>query len=426
MVSWLKFFTFCFVFLVRHAFFCCAVSPHDYIPILQDEEVQSTEMLLRKYFHLGFPYMEILAFLSKFHGIVLSLRQIKRLLRAMGLSRRRESNSVLEIAEAVEIELKGSASSIGYRAMHRRLQMEHGLVTTRETVRKVLKIVDLEGVERRLRHRLKRRQYKVKGPNYIWHIDGYDKLKPFGFCIHGAIDGYGRRILWLDVGPSNNDPRIIAQYFLNYVRQIHGAPRIVRADCGTENVHVAAMQRFFRSSADDSFAGDNSFMYGKSTSNQRIEAWWSQLRKCNADWWIKYFKDLRDSGIYCDADMIHEQCLKFCYMKIVQDELYEVVKHWNTHSIRPSLNMESPSGRPDTSYFLPEVNATYDYVTRVDDADIEVAEELCCLQNPLNGCEPEFNELATIIMEENGLNMPTSFEEAELLYLELLHHIRNI
>ena len=21
-------------------------------------------------------------------------------------------------------------------------------------------------------------------------MDGYDKLKPYGFCVHGAIDGY--------------------------------------------------------------------------------------------------------------------------------------------------------------------------------------------------------------------------------------------
>ena len=28
-----------------------------------------------------------------------------------------------------------------------------------------------------------------KGPNYIWHIDGYDKLSPFGLTIHGCIDG---------------------------------------------------------------------------------------------------------------------------------------------------------------------------------------------------------------------------------------------
>ena len=29
----------------------------------------------------------------------------------------------------------------------------------------------------------------VQGPNYLWHVDGYDKLKPYGFCIHGCIDG---------------------------------------------------------------------------------------------------------------------------------------------------------------------------------------------------------------------------------------------
>jgi len=23
----------------------------------------------------------------------------------------------------------------------------------------------------------------------MWHIDGYDKLKPYGFPIHGCIDG---------------------------------------------------------------------------------------------------------------------------------------------------------------------------------------------------------------------------------------------
>ena len=28
-----------------------------------------------------------------------------------------------------------------------------------------------------------------KGPNFCWHLDGYDKLSPFGFHIHGCIDG---------------------------------------------------------------------------------------------------------------------------------------------------------------------------------------------------------------------------------------------
>jgi len=36
----------------------------------------------------------------------------------------------------------------------------------------------------------------------------------------------------------------------------------------------------------DDFAGDKSFMYGKSTANQRIEAWWGRLRQGCAEWWI--------------------------------------------------------------------------------------------------------------------------------------------
>ena len=404
---------------------CSAVSPYEYIPAIGDD-VQPRESLIRRYFCLGFTYLEILVFLSKYHGIELSLRQLKRLLRRMRLYRRIESSPIPEVSQAVERELNGSGCSLGYRAMHQRLQIEHGLVASRETVRQILKILDPDGVERRKRHRLQRRQYRVKGPNYMWHIDGYDKLKPFGFCVHGAICGYSRRILWLEVGPSNNNPRIIARYFVNYVKQIRGTPRIIRADFGNENVFDAAMQRFFRSSSEDSFAGDKSFMYGKSTSNQRIEAWWSQLRKSNANWWIEYFKDLRDTGLFCDVNYIQQQCLKFCFMNIIQNELHRVVKHWNTHSIRPSTNTESPSGRPDILYFLPEVTNTRDYVTVVNNADIEVAEETCCLQNPVNGCEPEFNELAYIIMEERGLSMPTTVEEAQSLYLDLLENINDI
>ena len=98
--------------------------------------------------------------------------------------------------------------------MHQRLRNCHGLVVSQENVRQALRILDPDGVDAHSRHSLKRRTYVSKGPNFVWHIDGYDKLKPFGFCIHGAIDGYTRRILWLEVGPSNNDPVIISTYYL--------------------------------------------------------------------------------------------------------------------------------------------------------------------------------------------------------------------
>jgi hypothetical protein len=47
----------------------------------------------------------------------------------------------------------------------------------------IMRIVDPNGVERRKRRRLIRRKYCAPGPNFIWHVDGYDKLKPFGFAV---------------------------------------------------------------------------------------------------------------------------------------------------------------------------------------------------------------------------------------------------
>lgn len=52
---------------------------------------------------------------------------------------------------------------------------------------------------------------------------------------------------------------------------------IVRADCGTENVVIAGLQRFFRSQATDDFSGNKSFLYGKSSANQLLEDCFSSI-----------------------------------------------------------------------------------------------------------------------------------------------------
>ena len=131
----------------------------------------------------------------------------------------------------------------------------------------------------------------------------------------------------------------------------------MRADYGTENVKVAGIQRFLRRDGNDSFAGINGFMYGKSESNQRIEAWWGQPRKNSTDWWINYLKDLRDRSLYSDSDILPVGCLKFCYMPVIRAELQRAAMHWNVHRLRPSTNPDSPPGRPDSPFFLPSLSS---------------------------------------------------------------------
>jgi len=77
---------------------------------------------------------------------------------------------------------------------------------------------------------ISRRNYFACGPNFIWHLDGYDKLKPFGLCISAAIDQFLRKIIWLNVYKTNNDPRIIAGYFIEAVQEVCGCPRVVHGD----------------------------------------------------------------------------------------------------------------------------------------------------------------------------------------------------
>jgi len=35
--------------------------------------------------------------------------------------------------------------------------------------------------------------------------------------------------LWLEASVTNNDPSVIAEYYCDYIKQVSGAPRIVRA-----------------------------------------------------------------------------------------------------------------------------------------------------------------------------------------------------
>ena len=72
----------------------------------------------------------------------------------LGCTRRQNLSDLEEVLEALEAELRGSRSLLGYRAMHQRLVNQHRLTTTREVVCHALRIFDPEGVELRSRQRL--------------------------------------------------------------------------------------------------------------------------------------------------------------------------------------------------------------------------------------------------------------------------------
>ena len=74
-----------------------------------------------------------------------------------------------------------------------------GFCLSRSLMQRILKDIDPEKMDSQRRHRLRRSIYRNPGPNYVWHIDGNDKLRLFDFAIGGVIDDYSKKILWLRV-----------------------------------------------------------------------------------------------------------------------------------------------------------------------------------------------------------------------------------
>ena len=57
------------------------------------------------------------------------------------------------------------------------------LQVKRDTVYNLMQLLDPDCLVNRYAHRLRRREYVSPGPNFIWHLDGYDKLKPYRFAV---------------------------------------------------------------------------------------------------------------------------------------------------------------------------------------------------------------------------------------------------
>eukprot|EP00111_Clytia_hemisphaerica_P004806 TCONS_00013816-protein len=174
------------------------------------EQLSGEKEIIEYYFHRGFVYESILLFLNVNHGIQMSLRTLKRRLGEYGLKKKDVNVNEGQIRTIIEREIEGPSSQLGYRGMWNKLRTSYSLTVPRDTVMRILKDVDPDGTEERRKRRLIRRVYRSQGPNWAWHIDGYDKLKPYGLPIHGCIDGFSRKILWLKVCKSNNNPVIPA------------------------------------------------------------------------------------------------------------------------------------------------------------------------------------------------------------------------
>ena len=150
---------------------------------------ENERVLLESLFFKGYEYQEIIYMLRKHHNITISLSSLKRKLKQYRLHRNKVEFDPQVLRNAIVDIIDSPGSSVGYRSVWHALQQK-GIRVPRSKVEEIVRELDPDGVEVRKTHRLRRREYTCPGPNKVWHADGYDKIKPFGFPIHDCINGY--------------------------------------------------------------------------------------------------------------------------------------------------------------------------------------------------------------------------------------------
>ena len=293
----------------------------------------------------------------------MNVRTLKRKLHHYGLRRRNQGHSEHTVREIIKREIECPSSLLGYRGMWNKLRTSNNVTVPRDMVMRILRELDPDASALRKARKLQRRSYVSPGPNATWHVDGYDKLKPYGLPIHGCVDGFSRRIMWLEVCKSNNDPVIPAGFFLHAVEENGMRPMLVQTDCGTENGILAGLQCLL--------AGEvAAHRYSSSHANQRVENWWSHCKRGFTAWVRDFFKALVAEGKLSLGNHLQMECVWFVFSDFLQLELEKVKHEWNMHYIRRSRH-DAVSGIPDELYYLPHTRGFEDCGSEVSADDID-------------------------------------------------------
>ncbi|KAK6997242.1 Integrase catalytic domain-containing protein [Favolaschia claudopus] len=140
--------------------------------------------------------------------------------------------------------------------------------------------VDAIGVLIRWHGVIKRRVYKVRGANALWHMDGNEKLRPWGFYRSKTVEAL----------------------FMHAV-SIYGWPSRMRGDWGKENNGVERRMIVKWGEL------HRAYLRGRSTQNIRMERNWRDVRKDTLEFFREIFMHLVEINLLDMENSIHRVCL---------------------------------------------------------------------------------------------------------------------
>ena len=285
---------------------------------------------LKMYLNFGFSLIKI----SEMLGV--SRKTVSRRIRKFGLLEEvpRHTEISDENLDATVSQIYQEFPNCGIRRMKGLLNAK-GMRIQWERVRASLWRVDPAGILLRTMqlNLVHRRHYSVAGPLSLWHLDSNHKLIRWGFVIHGCVDGYSRRVMFLRAN-INNKASTVFTLFLEAIEKF-GLPQRVRGDQGVENVDVA----WFMFSSPSRGPGRGSFIAGKSCHNQRIKRFWRDLFHGCTFIYYYVFWYLEENNYLDISNETHLFCLHYVFIPRINRHLNLLQEGFDNHPLRTESNM---------------------------------------------------------------------------------------
>ncbi|MGH0169857.1 UNVERIFIED_CONTAM: hypothetical protein FKN15_057747 [Acipenser sinensis] len=123
------------------------------------------------------------------------------------------------------------------------------------------------------------------------------------------------------------------------------------------------------------------------------------------------------------SNPIHIHCVQYCFLPLIEKQLFSECIEWNSHSIRKQAAATGPFGKPDLLFFCPP-SGTENQLCSIDEDLQQHAVTLVCEEGaPVTVANDAFRRLCSSVLTTSAWKDSPSVVEAMAAYLTLTSYI---